>query len=63
MNQHINSSGVRAIEGTYRGNPVTHHLNPETGLNVMSDAAGNYVSGWKLGVEQLESVLATGRLF
>ncbi len=32
-------------------------------LNVIADPAGNYMSGWRLGAEQLESVLTTGRLF
>ncbi|WP_374109396.1 colicin D domain-containing protein [Anaeromyxobacter sp. SG17] len=63
LNQHINRPGVRAITGTYRGNPVTHYLDPQTGLNVIADPAGNYVSGWRLGAEQVESVLTNGRLF
>jgi hypothetical protein len=63
VNQHINSPGVRTITGTYRGNPVTHYLDPSSGLNVVADPAGNYVSGWRLGAEQLEGVLTTGRLF
>ncbi|MCC6750551.1 MAG: hypothetical protein IT371_23000 [Deltaproteobacteria bacterium] len=63
VNQHINAPGVRSITGTYRGNPVTHYIDPCTGLNVIADQAGNYVSGWRLGAEQLESVLTTGRLF
>ncbi len=62
-NQHINAPGVRAITGTYRGNPATHFLDPKTGVNVTADPAGNYVTGFKLGAEQLESVLTTGRLF
>jgi colicin D len=61
--RHINGPGVRMIEGTYRGDPVVHYLDPKTGLDVIADMAGNYVSGWKLGAEQLESVLSTGRLF
>ena len=44
-------------------NLATHFLDPKTGVNVIADPAGNYVSGWKLGAEQLESVLTTGRLF
>lgn len=63
VNQHINAPGVRSITGTYRGSPVTHYVDPRTGLNVIADQAGNYVSGWRLGAEQLEGVLTTGRLF
>jgi len=62
LNQHINSPGVKAIQGTYRGNPVTHHLDPSTGLNVMSDSAGNFISGWKLNPAQLQNVLTRGSL-
>jgi len=62
LNQHINSPGVKTIQGTYRGNPVTHHVDPSTGLNVMSDSAGNFISGWKLNPAQLENVLSRGSL-
>lgn len=63
IHQHINNPAVRAIEGTYRGNPVTHYIDPQSGLNVMAGPGGNFVSGWRLGAEQLEGVLTTGRLF
>ena len=63
VNQHINSAGVQAIMGKYRGEQVTHYLNRQTGLNVIADSAGNYVSGWQLSAEQLASVLSNGRLF
>jgi hypothetical protein len=63
INQFINSPGVNAIEGTYRGNPVTHFVNPSTGFNIMSDQAGNFAGGWKLSAEQLRSVFNSGRLF
>lgn len=63
IHQHINRTGVRQISGTYRGGPVTHHLDPRTGLNVIEDAGGNFVSGWRLGREQMQGVLNSGRLF
>jgi RHS repeat-associated protein len=63
INKFVNSPGVQAIAGTYRGNAVTHFLNASTGLNVIVGPAGNYVSGWLLGSEQLQSVLSAGRLF
>lgn len=62
LNQHINSSSVTKIAGTYRGNPVTHHLDQSTGLNVIVDPSGAFVSGWKLGPEQLTNVLKHGGL-
>jgi hypothetical protein len=63
INQHLNSPGVRAIEGAYRGNPATHYLDPSTGLNVVADGAGNFITGYKLGAEQLNDVLTTGHLW
>ena len=63
IHQHINSAGVRAIRGTYRGDAVIHYLDPNTGLNVIADPAGNFISGWRLGPEQVTSVLTSGRLF
>jgi RHS repeat-associated protein len=63
VNQHINSPGVQTITGTYRNSPAIHYLDPKTGLNVISDTAGNYISGWRLGAQQLQDVLTTGRLW
>jgi RHS repeat-associated protein len=63
VNKHINHPVVQVIEGRYRGIDVTHYLDPRTGVNVIADRAGNYISVWRLGAEQLESVLKTGRLF
>jgi len=62
LNQHINSPGVTKIPGTYRGDAVTHYLDPATGLNVIVDPSGAFVSGWKLGPEQLKNVLSHGGL-
>ena len=62
VNQHINSSGVRAIQGTYRGNPVIHYVNPNTGLNVIANPNGTFLSGWKLNPAQLQNVLQHGGL-
>ena len=60
---HINSPSVQRISGTYRGMQVTHVVDPNTGLNVILDGAGNFIGGWKLSAEQLQSVLNGGRLF
>ena len=50
------------IQGTYRGEPVTHFVNPQTGLHVMRGADGAFVSGWHLTTDQLANVLARGSL-
>ena len=62
INQHINSSGVNAIQGTYRGQNVIHHVNPQTGLNVIENSSGAFQSGWKLSPQQLDHVLSSGKL-
>jgi hypothetical protein len=62
INQHINSAGVKTINGTYRGQSVIHHINPNTGLNVISSPSGQFISGWKLNPTQLQNVLKHGGL-
>lgn len=62
INQHINSPGVRAIQGTYRGSPVTHYVNPSSGLNVIVGPNNQFISGWQLGADQLMNVLKHGGL-
>jgi hypothetical protein len=62
INKHINSKGTQVIKGTYRGDAVLHHLDPKTGLNVITDLNNQFVSGWKLGKEQLKNVLKHGGL-
>ncbi|THF63407.1 DUF637 domain-containing protein [Pseudothauera rhizosphaerae] len=62
LQSHVDAAGTRAIKGTYRGNPVTHHVDPSTGLNVIRDSSGNFLSGWRLSPQQLEHVLTTGKL-
>lgn len=62
IHEHINSPSVRSIPGTYHKQPVTHYLDPSTGLNVIVDPAGNFVSGWRLSPAQLQNVLKHGGL-
>lgn len=62
LNQHINRPGVRRIEGSFRGSDVIHYVDPVTHLNVMTDRAGNFISGWRLSDEALNHVLTTGKL-
>ena len=62
INQHINSHGTRRIVGKYRGDDAIHYLDPSTGLNVISNPNGQFLSGWKLGAEQLKNVLRHGGL-
>jgi hypothetical protein len=62
LRTHVNAPGTRALSGSYRAQPVTHYLDPVTGLNVIVDTRGEYVSGWRLSRDQLRHVLATGSL-
>ena len=58
----VDSPATTKIVGTYRGKPAIHHVDPETGLNVITDSAGKFISGWKLSAEQLRNVLTRGSL-
>jgi RHS repeat-associated protein len=61
INKHINAPGVRSITGSYRGQTgFVHHLDPQSGLNVVTDLSGNYVTGFRLGGNQLGDLLSTG---
>jgi RHS repeat-associated protein len=63
LSAHVLDPATQAISGTYRGvQQVTHFFNPQTGLNVMRDAQGAFVSGWKLGVDQVKNLLAHGNI-
>jgi len=62
IKRHVASTNTRIIKGTYRGQPVKHYVDPKTGLNVIKDASGQFVSGWKLSPAQLKHVLSTGNL-
>jgi hypothetical protein len=61
--KHLNGSNVQVIAGKYRGKPVTHVVDPNSGLNVIIDSGYEFVGGWRLSPEQLNSVLVSGRLF
>ena len=62
IEKHVADSGTKGIRGTYRGQPVKHYVNPHTGLNVIKDVSGKFVSGWKLSPAQLRHVLSNGKL-
>ena len=59
---HVNSPETREVVGTYRGNPVTFHVNQNTGLVVLQDPGGSFLSGWKLNGQQLHHVVNDGKL-
>jgi hypothetical protein len=59
---HVNSGATQAINGTYRGNAAIIHVDPQTGLAVITDTAGTFISGWRLSAQQLWHVLNGGKL-
>jgi hypothetical protein len=62
LEAHVHDPSTTIIRGTYRGDAVTHYYNPNTGNNVIVDASGNFVSGWKLGPAQTQNLLTHGGL-
>jgi RHS repeat-associated protein len=64
LNQHINSPGVRTIQGELRGftEPVIHIVDRVTRLNVTTTVSGEFITGWRLSAMQLHHVLTTGKL-
>jgi len=58
LRAHVENQMTVVIQGTYRGELVTHFVNPQTGLHVMRGADGAFVSGWCLTTDQLANVLA-----
>jgi RHS repeat-associated protein len=62
LEAHVHDPSTTIIRGTYRGDPVTHYYNSNTGNNVIVDPSGNFVSGWKLGQAQTQNLLTHGGL-
>lgn len=62
INNHIYSTTTTKIKGTYRGEPVTHYVDKNTGLNVIVNNSGEFLSAWKLNDKQLKNVIERGSL-
>jgi len=62
IQMHIDAPGTRVIQGTFHRNPATLYVGPRTRLAVIQDSSGNFLSGWKLSVEQLRHALTSGNL-
>ncbi len=62
IQNHLNAPGTKEISGTYRGNPVTFNTDPKSGLTVIQNPNGSFLSGWKLNPQQLQHVLKDGKL-
>ena len=63
IRDHLADPAVQRIAGTFRGTiAVTHCYNATTGLDVMADAAGDFVAGWKLSPAQTLHLFASGNV-
>jgi len=63
IQQHLNASNTEKITGTFRKNiPVNFHTDPNTGLTVIQNIDGSFLSGFKLNPQQLKNVLERGEL-
>jgi hypothetical protein len=62
LRNHVSNPAVQAVHGTYRGNPAIIHVDPTTGLAVVTDKAENFISGWKLSAQQFWHVMNGGNL-
>jgi hypothetical protein len=58
----VKSPGVQRIVGSYRGKPAVIYVDAKTGLAVITNTAGEFVSGWRLSAQQLWHVLNGGKL-
>jgi hypothetical protein len=60
---HPADANTLVIQGTYRKVQDVHHFyNSNTGINVMRDMNGYFLSGWKLSAGQAENVMTRGSL-
>lgn len=50
------------IDGSFRGDSAILHVDPNTGLAVITDKTGNFLSGWRLSSQQLQYATTAGKL-
>jgi Colicin D len=62
METHLASPTIQPIIGTYRRVAVIHWFDSATNLNLISDLGDNFISGWKLSLDQVIAVTTTGKL-
>ena len=62
VQKHLNDPKVKEINGTFRGNEVIFHVNPDTSIAVIQKLNGEFVSAWKLKNDQLNNILKRNKL-
>lgn len=60
LDAHVSSPGTIAIEGSYRRNPVSYFVDPETRKVAFFSPDGTFKGGWQLNEAQLRSLLDEG---
>jgi hypothetical protein len=62
LRAHVAHPATVMRRGTYRGAPVTHFVQPMTGVNVIRRADDAFMSGWRRTPAQLPNVPTRGSL-
>lgn len=62
IREHVTSLGTTLVTGTYRGTAARIFVDPLSRLAVITDEAGNFISGWRLSPQQLWYTLNKGTL-
>ena len=62
VREQVGDPATLHINGTYRGNSAVLNYNPNTGLAVIQSPSGQFISAWRLGDDQVSSVLERGML-
>jgi hypothetical protein len=62
IESHVQRPTVQQVAGMYRGNPAMIYVDQATRLAVITDPAGNFISGWRLNSQQLWHDLNGGKL-
>ncbi|MCV7251777.1 hypothetical protein H7J86_06345 [Mycobacterium hackensackense] len=62
LNAFVDDPATLHIAGTYRGAPTILNVQPQSGLAVLQQEGGQFISGWKLKADQLANVLMRGSL-
>lgn len=59
---HVADMNTLHIDGSFRGDAAILHVDASTGLAVITDKSGIFISGWRLSGQQLQYALTTGKL-
>ena len=65
VNHHINANGTQVVHGAYRNaaTKVRFHINPNSGLTVVSNLHGRFMTGFRASPAQVSNILTKNFLF